>query len=59
MTTIRRIFAKRVIIQAKMGSDAELKLHGGLILHNPDGTFTKEAEKILRKGDALDLLGSK
>ena len=51
--------AKRVIIQAKMGSDAELKLHGGLILHNPDGTFTKETEKILRKGDALDLLGSK
>ena len=50
--------AKRIIVQAQIGSGAGLKLQGGLILHNTDGSFTEKAEMVLRKCYALDLTGS-
>ena len=50
--------AKRIIVQAQVGSGAGLKLQGGLILHNTDGSFTEKAEMVLRKCYALDLTGS-
>ncbi len=45
--------AKRIIVQGCKGSKAPLKLHSGLILHQPDGGFTPEADRILRDGGSL------
>jgi len=45
--------AKRIIIQAKKGSRAPLALLHGLVLHRPDGSYTPEADAILRGGAAL------
>jgi tRNA1(Val) A37 N6-methylase TrmN6 len=47
--------ASRIIVQAKKGSRAPLRLLPGLMLHGPDGAYTKEAEAVLREGDRLDL----
>ncbi len=41
--------AKRLIFQAIKGSRTSLILCPGVILHNADGTLTKEAQKILRE----------
>jgi tRNA1(Val) A37 N6-methylase TrmN6 len=40
--------AKRVILQARKGSRAASTLLPGLVLHNADGTYTSEADAILR-----------
>jgi len=40
--------AKRVILQAEKGSRAPLTLLPGLVLHNPDGSYTPAADAILR-----------
>jgi len=47
--------AKRVILQARKGSRAASKLSPGLALHNADGTYTAEANAILRDGASLAL----
>jgi tRNA1(Val) A37 N6-methylase TrmN6 len=47
--------AKRVIVAGRKGSAAPLALRPGLVLHRPDGAYTREAETILRGGAALDL----
>ena len=47
--------AKRVIVQARKGSKAPLRLAAGLVLHDHAGEFTVEADDILRRGDALAL----
>ena len=47
--------AKRVIIHARKGSGAPLRLLSGLVLHRPDGQNTEAAEAILRHGAALNL----
>jgi tRNA1Val (adenine37-N6)-methyltransferase len=49
--------AKRVIVQAVKGSRAPLALLGGLILHEADGSYTREADAILRGGASLALAG--
>jgi tRNA1(Val) A37 N6-methylase TrmN6 len=46
--------AKRVIVEARQGARAPLRLHPGLVLHAPDGRYTATAEAILR-GAAFDL----
>jgi FkbM family methyltransferase len=46
--------AKRVLIRAVKASKAPLTLLPGMILHQPDGAFTTEAEAILRQAQALD-----
>lgn len=48
--------ARRVIIQARKGGKGILALKSGLIVHTSDGTFTQEAEAILRHGAALDII---
>ena len=48
--------AKRVIVQARKGSAAPLRLMPGLVLHKPDGRNTEAAEAILRHGAALRLV---
>lgn len=40
--------AKRIVLRSRKGSNAASILLPGLVLHNSDGTFTSEAEDILR-----------
>jgi tRNA1Val (adenine37-N6)-methyltransferase len=47
--------AKRVILQLRKGSGAPLALLPGLVLHNPDGRFTADADAVLRDGASLAL----
>lgn len=49
--------AKRVILQLRHGSRAPLKLAAGLVLHAEDGTYTPEADAILRDGAGLNVQG--
>lgn len=46
--------AKRVIVQARIGSRKPLHLHPGLALHRPGGGYTEAADAILR-GAPFDL----
>ncbi len=45
--------AKRIIVQARKGSRAPLALRPGLVLHEADGSYTPEADAILRDGASL------
>lgn len=47
--------AKRVIVRARRGGRAPLRLLPGLVLHEADGRYTEAAEDILRGGGALSL----
>ncbi|MFQ5784205.1 MAG: tRNA1(Val) (adenine(37)-N6)-methyltransferase [Alphaproteobacteria bacterium] len=47
--------AKRVIVQARKGSAAPLRLLPGLTLHRPDGAYTASAEAVLRDAEAIEL----
>ncbi len=42
--------AKRIIVRARRGTAAPLCLSPGLILHEQDGSFTPEADRILHGG---------
>ena len=50
--------ATRIIVQAEKGSRAGLSLLPGIVLHEADGSYTAEAEAVLRGGEALDLRGN-
>lgn len=47
--------ALRVILQARKGSRAGLRLLPGLVLHEAGGRYTAKAEAVLRNGEALKL----
>lgn len=47
--------AKRIIVRARKGVGSPTRLAAGLVLHRPDGSYTDEAEAILRGGAALEL----
>jgi tRNA1(Val) A37 N6-methylase TrmN6 len=47
--------AVRVIVQARKGSRAGMRLLPGLVLHEADGRYTAKAEAVLRHGQALEL----
>lgn len=47
--------ATRIIVQAEKGSRAGLSLLSGLVLHQENGSYTAEAEAVLRGGETLDL----
>lgn len=47
--------AKRVIIQARKNSRAQAVMLPGLVLHNDDGSYTAEANAVLRGERALSL----
>ena len=51
--------ARRVILQVRKGSRAAFALSPGLVLHQPDGAWTPEAEAVLRRGAALALPGGR
>ena len=40
--------AKRVIVRARKGIKTPLKITSGLVLHNLDGTFTTDADQVLK-----------
>ena len=46
----RGIAAKLILLQAIKGGRGPSHLHPGLVLHEPDGTFTEAARAILRDG---------
>jgi tRNA1Val (adenine37-N6)-methyltransferase len=50
---------KRVIVQARKGSNAPFALLPGLVLHRDDGSWTFEADAVLRRGSALALSGAR
>jgi len=45
--------AKRIILQTHKGSRAASALLPGLVLHNADGSYTPEADRVLRDGAPL------
>lgn len=47
--------AKRVLVAARRGGKGPLRLTAGLTLHRPDGSYTDEAERVLRQAAALEL----
>jgi tRNA1(Val) A37 N6-methylase TrmN6 len=47
--------AKRVILQVRKASGAALVLSPGLILHDESGAYTRQADAVLRCGEALAL----
>ncbi len=47
--------AKRVIVRARKGVAAPMRLAPGLVLHEPGGAFTPEAEAVLRHARGLTL----
>jgi tRNA1(Val) A37 N6-methylase TrmN6 len=51
----RRNPAIRVIVRARRGIAAPLRIASGLVLHESDGSFTREAELVLREAHALEL----
>jgi tRNA1(Val) A37 N6-methylase TrmN6 len=48
--------AKRVILQARKGSRADAVLAPGLVLHDAEGRYTREADAVLRDGAALPMI---
>lgn len=46
--------ARRVIVRARKGVKSPAQLLPGLVLHRQDGSFTPEAEAVLRDGEALE-----
>jgi tRNA1(Val) A37 N6-methylase TrmN6 len=51
--------AKRVIVQVRKGSNAPFALLPGLVLHQEDGSWTLEADAVLRRGNLLALTGAR
>lgn len=47
--------ARRVILQVRQGSKAPMAMLPGLVLHQPDGSWTAQADAVLRGGAALAL----
>ncbi len=47
--------AGRVVVRGRKGLATPLALSPGLVLHDADGRFTKEAEGVLRHANALDI----
>lgn len=45
--------AKRVIIRALKNRKTPVKIHAGLVLHKTDGSYTGQADQILRGAEAL------
>jgi tRNA1(Val) A37 N6-methylase TrmN6 len=49
--------ATRIVVQGRKGSRAGARLLPGLVLHEPGGAYTADAEAVLRGGGALSLAG--
>lgn len=51
----RAAAAKRVIVRARRGVATPLRLAPGLVLHRSDGSYTEDAQAVLREARPLDL----
>lgn len=49
------VAARRVIVRARKGGRGAFSLKSGMVVHKSDGTYTGEAENILRHGHPLDI----
>lgn len=47
--------AKRVIVKARKERYEKLSIKQGIVIHNPDGKYTNEAEEILSNAKGLEL----
>lgn len=47
--------AKRILVRARPGVKTPMRLSAGLVLHEEDGGYSKDALSILRDGEALSL----
>ena len=47
--------AKRVVVRGRLGIAGTMKLSPGLVLHERDGSYTHDAEAVLRHARALEL----
>jgi tRNA1(Val) A37 N6-methylase TrmN6 len=47
--------AKLVMLRGVRQTRTPMRLMPGLILHQPDGSFTREAQAVLREGAGLDI----
>lgn len=45
--------SKRVIIRAIKDRKTPARIYSGLVLHNSDGSYTDEAERVLRDGEGI------
>ena len=46
--------AKRVLVRAVADAFAPMRLAAGMVLHEDDGSFTAQAEAVLRRGEGLE-----
>ncbi|HMR33397.1 MAG TPA: methyltransferase [Geminicoccaceae bacterium] len=51
------VAARRLIVLARKGSRGPSRLAAGLVLHRTDGSFTMEAEAVMRDGAAIEAVG--
>jgi tRNA1(Val) A37 N6-methylase TrmN6 len=49
--------AKRIIVSARKGVASPMRLSWGMVIHQQDGSYTKDAEEVLRHGAGIDLIG--
>ena len=49
--------ARLVLLQGRRGSQGTDRVMPGLVLHQPDGRFTPEADAVLRDGNGIDMGG--
>lgn len=47
--------AKRIIVQVRKNSRRPVELHAGLVLHEQNGNYTREADAVLRSAGSLAL----
>ena len=47
--------AKRVVVRGRPGVAAPMKLSPGLVLHDGQGSYTHDAEAVLRHARALEM----
>ncbi len=46
--------AKRVLVRAVAGAFRPMRLAAGMVLHEEDGSFTAQAEAVLRRGEGIE-----
>lgn len=46
--------ARRLLVRARKGSRGPACVARGLVLHEPDGSYTEEAQRVLRHGGGLE-----
>ena len=53
----REVAPKRVLVQARVGIATPMRISPGLVLHEPNGSYTDIVANVLNEGAGLDLYG--